>query len=37
MSNATTRISSLAMSGVNKHSHRHAECLAPKHELFEVN
>jgi len=37
MSKAYTRISSLAVCGDNMHCHRHAECQAPKHELFEVD
>jgi len=35
MSNANTRISSLAVSGVDKLCHRYAECQAPKHEPLE--
>jgi len=37
MSNANTRTSSLALSGVNKLCRRYPECQAPKHELFEVD
>jgi len=37
MSNASTRITSLAVSGVNKLCHRLPECQVPKQEIFEVD